>query len=554
MASKKPLVLDASGNIQLVQAGDFIDIAVGGTGANTAAGALTTLGAASSNSLTIEVNRATSAEAVIVATIVTAQTQANLGVTNAATAQTTANAAVPQTTTVNGHPLNANVIVTASDVGLGNVNNTSDINKPVSTLQAAADAAVLVSAKTYADNLVTTLWEDQGTFDASVNTFPTASNDVGGGVPNKGDIWTIGVVATAGPLYGLGIGSTLRATINNPGQIAANWAICSSGLGYVPYNATNPAGYISANQNITVSGDATGTGTTAIALTVTKLNGVSLAALGTGILKNTTGTGVPSIAVAADFPLLNQNSTGYSNNTAVIGGTADAITITPVTTITSYSNGQEFIGAAITANLTGSTTININGLGALTAYMGSVLLPAGGLIAGNLYRFRVEGAGPYAIRITPYDALSSNGDTINGSLVFTAGGVVNGGVMSTLNNAELTTVIPGTPVYNSAANAFSKAIGNTANGSSVIGLASASILAAANGAVVTNGQLTLTTVQWDAVTGQTGGLTSNATYFLNTATVGLLTTVVPTTGYLLSVGQSLSATTMLIRVGTKVQM
>lgn len=50
--------------------------------------------------------------------------------------------------------------------------------------------------------------------------------------------------------------------------------------------------------------------------TVTRINGTSLAGLSTGILKNTTTTGVPSIAVAADFPILNQNTTGYANNTA----------------------------------------------------------------------------------------------------------------------------------------------------------------------------------------------------------------------------------------------
>jgi hypothetical protein len=58
--------------------------------------------------------------------------------------------------------------------------------------------------------------------------------------------------------------------------------------------------------NATHTGDATGSG----ALTVVRINGVSLAGLATGILKNTTGTGVPSIAVAGDFPTLNQNTTG----------------------------------------------------------------------------------------------------------------------------------------------------------------------------------------------------------------------------------------------------
>lgn len=44
--------------------------------------------------------------------------------------------------TVNGHALSGNVSVTASDVGLGSVNDTADSAKPVSTFQAAADAAV----------------------------------------------------------------------------------------------------------------------------------------------------------------------------------------------------------------------------------------------------------------------------------------------------------------------------------------------------------------------------------------------------------------------------
>ena len=45
---------------------------------------------------------------------------------------------VDKTTTVNGHALSGNVTVTKSDVSLGNVDNTSDANKPVSTAQATA--------------------------------------------------------------------------------------------------------------------------------------------------------------------------------------------------------------------------------------------------------------------------------------------------------------------------------------------------------------------------------------------------------------------------------
>lgn len=49
---------------------------------------------------------------------------------------------VPNTRTVNGHALSSNVTVTKSDVSLGNVDNTSDANKPVSTAQATAIGVV----------------------------------------------------------------------------------------------------------------------------------------------------------------------------------------------------------------------------------------------------------------------------------------------------------------------------------------------------------------------------------------------------------------------------
>lgn len=45
---------------------------------------------------------------------------------------------VPKTRTINGQALTANITLSKTDVGLGNVDNTSDINKPVSTAQATA--------------------------------------------------------------------------------------------------------------------------------------------------------------------------------------------------------------------------------------------------------------------------------------------------------------------------------------------------------------------------------------------------------------------------------
>lgn len=40
---------------------------------------------------------------------------------------------VSKSVTINGHPLSSNVVLTKSDIGLGNVDDTSDLNKPIST-------------------------------------------------------------------------------------------------------------------------------------------------------------------------------------------------------------------------------------------------------------------------------------------------------------------------------------------------------------------------------------------------------------------------------------
>lgn len=53
---------------------------------------------------------------------------------------------VPNTRTVAGKPLSADVTLAKGDVGLGNVDNTSDANKPVSTAQANAIAAKVNTA------------------------------------------------------------------------------------------------------------------------------------------------------------------------------------------------------------------------------------------------------------------------------------------------------------------------------------------------------------------------------------------------------------------------
>jgi len=163
-------------------------------------------------------------------------------------------------------------------------------------------------------------------------------------------------------------------------------------------NATNSQ-YSSLITNQTHTGDATGS----VALTVVKINGVLMSGLATGILKNTTSTGAPSIAVAGTdyvapggalgtpssgtltnctFPVLNQNTTGSSGsctgNSATVTTNANLTgVITSIGNATSIASqtgtGTKFvvdtsptlitpnIGAATGSSLVLSGNLTVNG-------------------------------------------------------------------------------------------------------------------------------------------------------------------------------------------------
>ena len=120
-------------------------------------------------------------------------------------------------------------------------------------------------------------------------------------------------------------------------------------------NASNSL-YSGLVSNATHSGDATGS----VALTVVGINGTLLSGLATGILKNTTTSGVPSIAVAADFPTLNQNTTGQAGTVATIAGLISAgtnVTISGSGTIASpYSISASGGGGGGITSINGNTT------------------------------------------------------------------------------------------------------------------------------------------------------------------------------------------------------
>lgn len=84
----------------------------------------------------------------------------------------------------------------------------------------------------------------------------------------------------------------------------------------------------------------------------------------------------------------------------------------------------------------------------------------------------------------------------------------------------------------------------------VAGLALAGAAIAAPVDILTDGILTATTGEWDAVTGDTGGLTPGSDYFLSAATGGGLTLTAPTAAgeFVVRVGHAVSTTELEIEI------
>lgn len=110
---------------------------------------------------------------------------------------------------------------------------------------------------------------------------------------------------------------------------------------------------------------------------------------------------------------------------------------------------------------------------------------------------------------------------------------------------------PGTPLVqsNDTNNTVFKGDADAAASSQVVGLARGVGNTGRNCHTQFAGPLSLTTAQWDAVTGGSGGLTRGATYYLSSATAGRITATRPTSpNYACKVGVALSSKTLLIGI------
>lgn len=126
---------------------------------------------------------------------------------------------------------------------------------------------------------------------------------------------------------------------------------------------------------------------------------------------------------------------------------------------------------------------------------------------------------------------------------------------ATVSNPEVITLtvgagnwVIGAPLYMSAANTGTNAKADAEATSQVIGLAKESATAAATATVITDGVIELTTAQWDAICGTTGGLVYNTPYYLDAGTAGKLTGTAATSGYSVQVIRGISTTVAKIEI------
>lgn len=237
---------------------------------------------------------------------------------------------------------------------------------------------------------------------------------------------TIANLALKAPINNATFTGTFAApnsTITN--AMLANGAVANLSGTNTGDNATNSQ-YSGLVSNATHTGDATG----ATALTVVRINGTSMAGLATGILKNTTGTGVPSIAVAGDFPTLNQATTNSAASLSITGQTG----LMTVVGLTSTSRVKTVRDAADTFLELGGSYTPTGTWTSLTMVTPVLGTPTSGNLANCTFPTLNQSTTGSAARWTTGRTLTISGDIAYTSPSFDGtGNVTAAGTLATVN-------------------------------------------------------------------------------------------------------------------------
>ena len=114
--------------------------------------------------------------------------------------------------------------------GINNIDNTSDVNKPVSISQATAIQIALNTAKAYMDTSSLGHLIDVGEYAVSItNAYPITGGTGILGAILKGNVFNIigsGIINS----YTLSTGDSLRAVVDNPSQSDTDWIVTTKPL------------------------------------------------------------------------------------------------------------------------------------------------------------------------------------------------------------------------------------------------------------------------------------------------------------------------------------
>lgn len=119
----------------------------------------------------------------------------------------------------------------------------------------------------------------------------------------------------------------------------------------------------------------------------------------------------------------------------------------------------------------------------------------------------------------------------------------------TMTNGDAVPLVPGMPVVSNTAAVLLRADASSEALSPVMGLVTVGADLTLSATVQTAGAVVLTTEQWDAVTGQVGGLQPGQRYYLDTSPGRITTTPPSAPGTSIApIGRAASSTVLVIRI------